>query len=726
MKNKILIGTAAALALTMTAVSVPFTSSSDLMTAQAVTEAERLAQELGINVSGIVVPTGELSMGKPYSIGGAISSDYTILQVFGGIYAADGTTKIIYCEDSPSSTYYDLRTKFDNELAFNILPAGTYTYKIAVRTVQADVVVAESKFTVGGSAQAASSGTGISVSGKIVPTGDLQRGRGYSIGGVISSGSTISKVSGGVYSADGSTRILYCEDYPNATAYDLGRKFDNDITFNTLAAGNYLYKITAQNANGENVVAESKFTVGGGSQSSSAASANAAPTISGKIVPTGDLAKGSPCIIGGIINSGISINKVYGGIYTSDGKNAVLYCEDYPNTASYDLRKKFDNELTFNTLAIGNYVYRITAQTAKGETVVAESKFTVGGGSQNSSSPSNTTITISGKIAPTGNLAKGAPYIIGGIINSGVSIGKVYGGVYTSDGKNAVLYCEDYPNTASYDLRRKFDNELTFNTLPAGNYVYKITAQNAGGAITVVESPFTVGGGSQSSSSSSSNAGISVSGKIVPTGDLAKGSVCIIGGIINSGINISEVYGGVYSADGKSVLLYCEDYPNSTSYDLRRKFDNELTFNTLPAGNYIYKIIAKTAKGETVAAESKFTVGGGSQSSSSSSSGAGVSISGKILPTATIQKGSPCIIGGIINSGSNITKVYGGVYSAGGSTKFLYCEDYPNSTSYDLRRVFDNDLTFNTLEAGNYLYRITAKTASGETVVAETKFSVVR
>ncbi|MBR6243882.1 MAG: hypothetical protein IKQ90_10350 [Ruminococcus sp.] len=611
MKNKILIGTAAALALTMTAVSVPFTSSSDLMTAQAVTEAERLAQELGISVSGKVVPTGELSMGKPYSIGGAISSNYTILQVFGGIYAADGTTKIIYCEDSPSSTYYDLRTKFDNELAFNILPAGTYTYKIAVRTVQADVVVAESKFTVGGSAQAASSGTGISVSGKIVPTGDLQRGRGYSIGGVISSGSTISKVSGGVYSADGSTRILYCEDYPNATAYDLGRKFDNDITFNTLAAGNYVYKITAQNANGENVVAESKFTVGGGSQSSSTPAAAAAPTISGKIVPTGDLAKGAPCIIGGIINSGISINKVYGGVYTSDGKNAVLYCEDYPNTASYD-------------------------------------------------------------------------------------------------------------------LRRKFDNELTFNTLPAGNYVYKITAQNAGGAITVVESPFTVGGGSQSSSSSSSNAGISVSGKIVPTGNLAKGSVCIIGGIINSGINISEVYGGVYSADGKSVLLYCEDYPNSTSYDLRRKFDNELTFNTLPAGNYIYKIIAKTAKGETVAAESKFTVGGGSQSSSSSSSGAGVSISGKILPTATIQKGSPCIIGGIINSGSNITKVYGGVYSAGGSTKFLYCEDYPNSTSYDLRRVFDNDLTFNTLEAGNYLYRITAKTASGETVVAETKFSVVR
>ena len=43
---------------------------------------------------------------------------------------------------------YDLRNVFDNALTFDTLPSGNYIYKITVRTVSDDVVVAQSSFTI--------------------------------------------------------------------------------------------------------------------------------------------------------------------------------------------------------------------------------------------------------------------------------------------------------------------------------------------------------------------------------------------------------------------------------------------------------------------------------------------------------------------------------------------------------------------------------------------------
>ncbi|MBR6985608.1 MAG: hypothetical protein IKH75_19190, partial [Ruminococcus sp.] len=205
---------------------------------------------------------------------------------------------------------------------------------------------------------------------------------------------------------------------------------------------------------------------------------------------------------------------------------------------------------------------------------------------------------------PSGKLTQGKPYIIGGIINSNAAITQVYGGVYTADGRTSVLYCTDSPNATSYDLRKKFDNSLTFNTLPAGSYLYKVTAKTANGEAVVAESPFTVGNGG----TATQNASVTVSGSIVPSGKLTQGKPYIIGGIINSNAAITQVYGGVYTADGRTSVLYCTDNPNSTSYDLRKKFDNAITFNTLPSGSYRYKITVKTASGDTVIADSQFTV----------------------------------------------------------------------------------------------------------------------
>ena len=375
MKKKFL-AKAAALALTFTAVSVPVASSPQVLRAAAVTLSESRAKELGISVSGKIVPTGTIAQGRTYIIAGNISSRYTIAQVFGGVYNADTMAKVLYCEDTPNSNTYDLRAKFDNELTFNTLPEGRYIYRITVRTVQDDVVVAESNFTVGGGKSTPSAGTlNINVSDKIVPMGNLEQGKPYIIGGFLNSNYAITQVYGGVYSADGKTSVLYCEDTPNTTTYNLKTKFDNMLTFNKLTAGSYIYRITAKTAQGEKAVAESTFTVG-----KSNTNGQTAPvvTVSGKKTPTGTIALGNYYIIGGVINSNTAISQVFGGVYSADGTTKVLYCEDSPNSATYDLSKKFDNELTFNKLTAGKYIYRITVKTAQNEIVVAESEFTVG------------------------------------------------------------------------------------------------------------------------------------------------------------------------------------------------------------------------------------------------------------------------------------------------------------------------------------------------------------
>ncbi len=603
MKNKKTMKQAAALLLTIAAVAVPVVPSAQPLSASAISNAD----VLGISVSGVTAPTGNLTQGKPYIITGNVSSKYTIGMIYGGIYSSDGKTKVIYCEDYPNSTTYNFRTYLDNKLTFDSLAPGSYVYRVFARTVQDDAVIAESQFTVGNGSTAqttaSASNASIAVSGKIVPSGNIAQGKPYIIGGILSSTSNITQVYGGVYSADGKTSVLYCSDTPNSTSYDLRKKFDNSLTFNTLAAGSYVYKITAKTAGGEAVVAESKFTVGNGTAAAQTPS-NTAITVSGKIVPSGNLTQGKPYIIGGILSSTANITQVYGGVYSADGKTSVLYCTDNPNSTSYDLRRKFDNSLTFNTLPAGSYLYKITAKTAGGEAVVAESKFTVGNGTAAAQTPSNTAITVSGKIVPSGNLTQGKPYIIGGILSSTANITQVYGGVYSADGKTSVLYCTDNPNSTSYDLRRKFDNSLTFNTLPAGSYLYKITAKTANGEAVVAESPFTVGNGG----TATQNASVTVSGSIVPSGKLTQGKPYIIGGIINSNAAITQVYGGVYTADGRTSVLYCTDNPNSTSYDLRKKFDNAITFNTLPSGSYRYKITVKTASGDTVIADSQFTV----------------------------------------------------------------------------------------------------------------------
>ena len=94
---------------------------------------------------------------------------------------------------------------------------------------------------------------------------------------------------------------------------------------------------------------------------------------------------------------------------------------------------------------------------------------------------------------------------------------------------------------------------------------------------------------------------------------------------------------GVYDTNGKFITGRTIA-PNAKTYDLR-KLDAYVAFNSLPAGNYIYAVIASNAENSNYALVSKkFTVGNGGTSSTTSTSDNLKVTSGTTVPSS-LSKG---------------------------------------------------------------------------------------
>lgn len=140
--------------------------------------------------------------------------------------------------------------------------------------------------------------------------------------------------------------------------------------------------------------------------------------------------------------------------------------------------------------------------------------------------PVDTGMSISGETAPTGNLKQGSNFGLYGTIYSNLTIEKVWGGIYQQGTDTAVQYVEDYPSSTSYNLHGKFNNNLIFDNLAAGNYTYKIYAKDSKKTYTLINSDFSVGTIISSS--------MSISGQTAPSGTLQQGKFFAIKGIISS------------------------------------------------------------------------------------------------------------------------------------------------------------------------------------------------
>lgn len=101
-------------------------------------------------------------------------------------------------------------------------------------------------------------------------------------------------------------------------------------------------------------------------------------------------------------------------------------------------------------------------------------------------------ITSTGVSYPEGVLRTGSAFSVNGKLTSNLSISRVWGGVYGSDGEAAVTTAEAKPNSLTYDLSG-IDADILFDTLSEGSYVYRIEAEDTSGQkYTVISSTFTV------------------------------------------------------------------------------------------------------------------------------------------------------------------------------------------------------------------------------------------
>lgn len=178
----------------------------------------------------------------------------------------------------------------------------------------------------------------------------------------------------------------------------------------------------------------------------------------------------------------------------------------------------------------------------------------------------------------------GQAFSLKGAITSNYKITNVTVGVYTTSG-TAKITATATPNAYSYNVSG-VDAKITFNTLPAGTYVYKVVATDSKGTKTLVNKNFTVKDNTAST--------MTIKDYTYPT-TLSKGQVFLLKGLITSNYKITKVTIGVYTTTGTAKIT-ASATPNAYSYNVSG-LDAKITFNTLPAGTYLYKVIATDAKG---------------------------------------------------------------------------------------------------------------------------------
>lgn len=99
------------------------------------------------------------------------------------------------------------------------------------------------------------------------------------------------------------------------------------------------------------------------------------------------------------------------------------------------------------------------------------------------------TLSIGSYTYPT-TLTVGQSFSLKGAITSNYAISKVTVGVYTTSGTAKILATAT-PNAKSYNVS-SLDAKITFNTLPAGTYVYKVIATDTKGTKTLLTKTFTI------------------------------------------------------------------------------------------------------------------------------------------------------------------------------------------------------------------------------------------
>lgn len=172
----------------------------------------------------------------------------------------------------------------------------------------------------------------------------------------------------------------------------------------------------------------------------------------------------------------------YAGTYTTKGVDTYLNIRSGHSTSSTILGKILPGE-EFNVVkADGNWAHI----EHKGVIGCCSMEFIQKTGDIVSG------ITSTGVSYPEGVLKTGSAFSVKGKLTSNLSISRVWGGVYGTDGETSITTSEAKPNSLTYDLSG-IDAGILFNNLSEGSYVYRIEAEDTSGQkYTVISSTFTV------------------------------------------------------------------------------------------------------------------------------------------------------------------------------------------------------------------------------------------
>jgi len=594
-----------------------------------------------LKITGVVAPTS-ITAGKPFTIGGTITSSQKITKVTAAVYNTSGTAEIS-ASDTPTNTKtYSLKNStVDNNLTFSKLTAGVYTYKVTVTTsagtttlVSQDFVVLSTAKTVAngnyylytnvntsyGAAilgNSSSPGANVQLAKKDTTNTYMQfkftyQSSGYYLIQDVGSGKylAISGTSSGSNVKQSSSKF-YWYVLPDGTgSYYLVPK---------TAPTKCLYVKNGTASAGQNIQIQSAQVIK--SQRWTLTTAYTPATISGASKP-GTLTAGNSFTIKGTISSTSKITSVTVAVYDTSGDKQIGKTVK-PNAKSYSL-SKVDSSIKFGGLSAGVYRYKVTAKNSYGTTTLVNKVFVV---------------LSTGK-----TVSNGTYYYITSKVNTSYCLGIKSSS--SSSGANVQL-AKKKSSTEYQKFKFVYQSNGYYKIKDVGSGKYLAISSKSSGANVKQSSTATLwqvlpdGTGSYylvpkgattcclylsgGSASSGTNVKIktasisksqrwtlkktykaaTISGATKP-GTLKKGSSFTIKGKISSETKITSVTVAVYDTSGDKQIGKTVK-PNAKSYSLS-KVDSSIKFGGLSAGVYRYKVTAKNSYGTTTLVNKVFVV----------------------------------------------------------------------------------------------------------------------
>ena len=216
-------------------------------------------QKPTITISGEVSPSGTLTLGHNFGLRGIISTDCGVITSVNG-YILDSTNTSVNGQKgyyTPNAASVDIRYTLNNDLIFDNLSVGSYTYQVVITAqngTESSKMTISRPFTVEAEAGVFYKTPTVSVSGEVSPSGTLKQGSNFGLRGVISTDcGKITICRGYILKVmdDGDSRIEQrCEYTPNAASIDIRTTINNNLIFDNLPAGSYKYYVLVVAENG--------------------------------------------------------------------------------------------------------------------------------------------------------------------------------------------------------------------------------------------------------------------------------------------------------------------------------------------------------------------------------------------------------------------------------------------------------------------------------------------